>query len=119
MEKLNTSPVGSTYTDIAAGGSPQGATAGLGGINFATFLPGVYETITTPDLTPEFLPQYFLRDSNTRNWSYMYRGQQSFAGSLPNILLLNGQPLKYAFGKVATTAGTQANQDAINMANGS
>ena len=49
----------------------------------------------------------------------MYRGQQSFAGSLSNILLLNGQPLKYAFGKVATTAGTQANQDAINMANGS
>ena len=118
VEKLNTSPTGSTYTAATTGGSPQG-TAGDGGINFATFLPGVYETITTPDLTPEFLPQYFLRDSNTRNWSYMYRGKQSFAGSLSNILLLNGQPLKYPFGKVATTAGTQANADAINMAAGS
>jgi len=114
VEKLNTSPTGSTYTAADTGGSPQG-TAGDGGINFATFLPGVYESITTPDLTPEFLPQYFLRDSNTRNWSYMYRGKQSFAGSLSNILLLNGQPLKYPFGKVHTTAATQTNQDAINM----
>jgi hypothetical protein len=109
VEKLNTSPVGNTYTAVEAGGSPQGATAGLGGVNFATFLPGVYESITTPDLTPEFLPQYFLRDSNTRNWSYMYRGKQSFAGSLSNILLLNGQPLKYPFGSVATTGTDSGN----------
>jgi hypothetical protein len=108
VEKLNTSPTGSTYTVATTGGSPQG-TAGDGGINFATFLPGVYETITTPDLTPEFLPQYFLRDSNTRNWSYMYRGKQSFAGSLSNILLLNGQPLKYPFGSVATTGTDSGN----------
>jgi hypothetical protein len=118
VEKLNTSPVGDTYTAVVGGGSPQGTTAGLGGINFATFLPGVYETITTPDVTPEFLPQYFLRDSNTRNWSYMYRGKQSFAGSLSNILLLNGQPLKYAFGKVATIASSLTNADTINKTGG-
>ena len=112
-EKTNAFPTGSTYTAADTGGSPQG-TAGDGGINFATFLPGVYESITTPDLTPEFLPQYFLRDSNTRNWSYMYRGKQSFAGSLSNILLLNGQPLKYPFGAVATTAGTKSNTDSLN-----
>jgi hypothetical protein len=114
VEKLNTSPTGSTYTAADTGGSPQG-TAGDGGINFATFLPGVYETITTPDVTPEFLPQYFLKDSSDRNWSYMYRGKQTFNGSLSNILLLNGQPLKYAFGKVATTAASLTNADTLNM----
>jgi len=112
-ERTNAIPTGSTYTAATTGGHPQG-TAGDGGINFNTFLPGVYETITTPDLTPEFLPQYFLKDSADRNWSYMYRGKQSFNGALPNILLLNGYPLKYAFGQVATVAGTQANTDSLN-----
>ena len=100
-ERDNTYPDGANYTAVSAGGHAQG-TAGEGGINFATFLPGVYETITTPDLTPEFLPQYFLKDSADRNWSYMYRGKQSFNGALPNILLLNGYPLKYAFGQIAS-----------------
>ena len=91
--RTNAAPTGTTYT----------STTTAGGINFATFLPGVYETITTPDLTPELLPQYFLKTTGDRNWGYMYRGRQTFSGSLPNLILLNGYPLKYPFGRVATT----------------
>jgi len=100
-EQLNTSPTGTTYTAVSSGGSILDT--GIGGINFATFLPGVYETIQTPDLTPEMLPQYFLKTTGDRNWAYMYRGKQAFTGSVPNFILLNGYPLKFPFGDVATT----------------
>ncbi len=99
-ERSNAAPTGSTYTAGTTGGAILDA--GDGGINFATFLPGVYETITTPDLTPEMLPQYFLKTTGDRNWAYMYRGKQSFTGSVSNFILLNGYPLKYPFGRVAS-----------------
>jgi hypothetical protein len=116
--KTNSIPTGNTYTTASTGGHPQG-TAGNGGINFATFLPGVYETITTPDLTPELTPQYFLKTTSDRNWGYMYRGKQAFSGSLPNFIMLNGYALKYPFGQVYTT-GTDsgAGGSTINQTGG-
>ena len=80
-------------------------TDGLEGRNFMTFFPGVYETINTPDLTPEFTPHYIVSNRNDRNFSIMYRGKQSYQGSLPNFIMLNGYPLKYVLGE-ATTFGT-------------
>ena len=74
-------------------------TAPLTGYNYATFLPGVYESIQVPDLTPELMPKYFLKENNDRNWSYMYRGRQVFNGALGNVILLNGFPLRFALGK--------------------
>ena len=80
------------------------ASLGLTGNSLITFLPGVYESITTPDLTPELLPQYFLKTTGDRNWGYMYRGRQAFSGSLPNLILLNGIPLRFPIGSVRTVA---------------
>jgi hypothetical protein len=93
-ERTNAAPTGTTYTS---------ETSPAGGINFASFLPGVWESVTVPDLTPELMPQYFNKTASDRNWSYLYRGRQTFQGSLPNIILLNGFPLKYSFGNVYTT----------------
>ena len=68
------------------------------------YIPGVYESVQVPDLVPEFMPKYFLKSNNDRNWSYIYRGRQTFNGSLPNFILLNGFPLRFALGKVVTTS---------------
>jgi hypothetical protein len=93
-ERTNAAPSGTAYTSES---SP------IGGINFASFLPGVWETVSTPDLTPELMPQYFNKTTSDRNWAYMYRGRQTFQGSVPNIILLNGFPMKYPFGHVYST----------------
>lgn len=77
--------------------------AAFSGSSFITFLPGVYETVTLPDIAPEFAPQYFLGTSSNRNPSITYRGRQSFVGSLPNVILLNGFPLRFPIGRVTTT----------------
>ena len=69
------------------------------GVNLSTFLPGVYETIQCPDLVPELMPKYYLKEKSDRNWSYMYRGRLTFNGSVPDMILLNGFPLQYAMGK--------------------
>lgn len=97
-------PTGFHHDDNEAIARLNPASLGLTGDSFITFLPGVYETITTPDLTPELLPQYFLRTSNDRNFGFMYRGRQSFAGALPNFILLNGYPLRFGIGSVRTVA---------------
>lgn len=79
------------------------ATAGaFTGTNYITVLPGVYETIQTPDLQPELIPQYYLKTTGDRNWSYIYQGKQSFQGSLPNFILLNGIPLRFPIGRIRT-----------------
>ena len=87
-------------------------TGSTAGYNYATFLPGVYESIQVPDLTPELMPKYFLKENNDRNWSYMYRGRQVFNGALGNVILLNGFPIRFALGKErissSSTAGTVA-----------
>ena len=80
----------------------------VAGSSFATFLPGVYETIETPDIEPELLPQYYLSTVGTRNWSYLYRGSERFAGSLPNMILLSGVSLRFPIGTVRTIASAYA-----------
>jgi hypothetical protein len=46
--------------------------------------------------------RYFLGTESKRNFYAAYKGQQSFSGTLSNFELLNGYPLKYPIGKVAT-----------------
>lgn len=74
----------------------------LAGDSFVTFLPGVYETVTTPDMQAEILPQYFLGTTSTRNPYIYLRGRQTFTGSLPNFILLNGYPMRFPIGSVRT-----------------
>ncbi|MDP3917300.1 MAG: hypothetical protein Q8Q42_03365 [Nanoarchaeota archaeon] len=77
---------------------------GLAGTSMVTFLPGVYETVTVPDMVPQIEPSYFLGTASNRNWTVAYRGRQTFSGSLPNFILLNGYPLRFPIGSVRTTA---------------
>ena len=65
-----------------------------------TEIPGVYESVTVPDLTPSFEPRYFLGTSAKRDWTKMYVGAQSFSGSLPGFIPLNGKPFRWSIGSV-------------------
>ena len=65
-----------------------------------TEVPGVYESVTLPDMTPSFEPRYFLGVGQKRDWTKMYVGAQSFTGSLPGFIPLNGKPLRWAIGDV-------------------
>ena len=66
------------------------------------FTPGVWESIEVPDPAMEIEGRYFLGTESKRNFYAAYKGQQSFSGTLSNFELLNGYPLKYPIGKVAT-----------------
>jgi len=73
------------------------------GDSLLTFLPGIYDAVACPDLTPEITPYYFLNTAGNRNWTYAYRGRQTFNGSIANMILLNGFPIRFPIGSVATT----------------
>ena len=65
-------------------------------------IPGVYDTVEVPDLTPTLEPRYFLGTQSKRNFFSVYKGQQAFTGSISGFVLLNGRALRYPFGKVVT-----------------
>jgi hypothetical protein len=67
------------------------------------FTPGVWESIELPDPAMEIEPRYFLGTESRRNFYAAYKGQQSFSGTLSNFELLNGYPLRFPLGTVATT----------------
>jgi len=73
------------------------------GDSLLTFLPGIYDAVACPDLTPEITPYYFLNTAGNRNWTYAYRGRQTFNGSIANMIMLNGFPMRFPIGSVATT----------------
>ena len=71
---------------------------------FATWVPGVYETVEVPDPEMAIEGRYLLGTNQKRNFYVAYKGQQTFAGSLGGFVVLNGWPLWYAIGKVSSTA---------------
>jgi len=85
-----------TVTEISAASTTQAH-------KIITEVPGVYESVTVPDMTPSFEPRYLLgsTNSNKRDWTKMYVGAQSFTGSLPSFIALNGKPLRWAIGTVS------------------
>ena len=62
------------------------------------FVPGVYDTIDTPDPDMALEPRYFLGQSSMRNFTSLYSGQHTYAGALNGIILLNGWPLRWGIG---------------------
>mgnify|MGYP003646012525 CR=1 FL=1 len=70
---------------------------------FITFLPGVYETVDTPDPEMSIEGRRFLGTQSKRNWSVAYPGQQTLTGSVSGMVLLNGIPLRFPIGNVVTT----------------
>jgi hypothetical protein len=65
-----------------------------------TEVPGAYESITVPDMVPSYEPRYFLGVGQKRDWTKMYVGAQSFSGSLPGFIPLNGKPFRWSIGSV-------------------
>jgi len=70
---------------------------------YITFIPGVYESFTTPDPSMTLTGRRFLNTQSKRNYSMVYAGQQSLVGSVSGITLLNGWPLRFPIGNVVTT----------------
>ena len=70
---------------------------------FINLVPGVYETVDVPDPDMTIEARYFLGTQSKRNFFAAYKGQQSFTGSVPGFILLNGKALRYPIGKVETT----------------
>ena len=97
-------PTGFPHPNVVALAEYNVITNGVTGTSLITFLPGVFSTINLPDLDPEF---HFILSFNTdrlRNWEYTYRGQHVLTGSMDDIILLNGFPLRFGIGSIATVA---------------
>ena len=62
------------------------------------FVPGVYDTVDTPDPEMALEPRYFLGQSSMRNFTSVYSGQHTYQGALNGIILLNGWPLRWGIG---------------------
>ena len=75
---------------------------------YATFVPGVYETVDTPDPEMSIEGKRFLGTASKRNWSVAYPGQQTLTGSVGGMILLNGWPLRFPIGTVTTTPSAVA-----------
>ncbi|HAI45036.1 MAG TPA: hypothetical protein DCM40_46630 [Maribacter sp.] len=70
---------------------------------FITFIPGVYETVDTPDPEMSIEGRRFLNTTSKRNWNIAYPGQQTLSGSVGSFTLLNGWALRFPIGSVVTT----------------
>tara|TARA_R110002096_G_scaffold4797_3_gene22424 strand:- start:2304 stop:4373 length:2070 start_codon:yes stop_codon:yes gene_type:complete len=71
---------------------------------FISWVPGVYETVDTPDPEMAIEGRYLLGVGQKRNFLQAYKGQQTFSGSVGSFVLLNGWPLRFPIGKVTSTA---------------
>ena len=85
---------------------------------YLTWIPGVYETVDTPDPEMTIEPRRFLGTQSKRNFAIAYKGQQTFSGGVSGIVLLNGWPLRFPIGKVVTTPSSVSGTIAINKAAG-
>ena len=94
------------------------ATVAIGDNNkYLTFIPGIYETIDTPDPEMSIEGRRFLSTQSKRNFSYAYPGQQTLSGSVAGITLLNGWPLRFPIGSVITSAQTAESRTITLKAN--
>jgi len=75
---------------------------------YITFIPGVYETVDTPDPEMTIEGRRFLSTQSKRNFSVAYPGQQTLSGSLSDFILLNGWALRFPIGTVTTTPSATA-----------
>ena len=85
---------------------------------YITWIPGVYESVETPDPEMTIEGRRFLGTQSKRNWSYAYAGQQTLTGGVSGITLLNGWPLRFPIGSVSTypsNYGNHANEDGAHI----
>jgi len=72
-----------------------------------TWLPGVYDAIDVPDPEQAFEPYYILGGQN-RNAYATYPGQETLAGSIGGMVLLNATPLRFPLGSMVTLPAASA-----------
>jgi len=82
---------------------------------YITFIPGIYESIDTPDPEMSIEGRRFLSTQSKRNFSYAYPGQQTLSGSVSGITLLNGWPLRFPIGQIATTPASTSGSATITI----
>jgi hypothetical protein len=70
--------------------------------SYITKVPGVYETVSVPDMVPSIEPRYYLGTAAKRQAAEFYAGQQSYSGSLGGMVLLDAGPLRFPIGKMIT-----------------
>ena len=85
--------------------------------NLISWIPGIYETIDTPDVEESYEPRYMLGSATKRNPFTFLRQQQTYTGSVAGVVLLNGWALKYAFGEVESNGVTNNTAAAVVIAN--
>ena len=69
---------------------------------YLTFVPGVYETVETPDPEMAIEPRYYLGTTSKRNPYQFLKGQQTYTGSVGGFVLLDGRALRFPIGKVTS-----------------
>jgi len=82
---------------------------------FITWIPGIYETVDTPDPEMSIEGKRFLNTNSKRDFSVAYAGQQTLTGSVSGIMLLNGWPLRFPIGTVTSSPSATAT-DSILLA---
>jgi len=83
-----------------------------------SWIPGIYETIDTPDVEESYEPRYMLGSATKRNPFTFLRQQQNYTGSVAGVTLLNGWALKYAFGEVESNGATNNTNADIDIGSG-
>ena len=74
-----------------------------------TYMPGTFENATLPDPEISIDPRWGYGSASYRNWYNVFLGKTSFSGSIGDMSLMNGIPLRFPIGPCATTpsdAGT-------------
>tara|TARA_X000001382_G_scaffold51177_1_gene34883 strand:- start:1201 stop:2934 length:1734 start_codon:yes stop_codon:yes gene_type:complete len=93
-------PVGFAHIDNGYVHEVTAVESTTGQQKIITEVPGVYESVNVPDMVPSYEPRYFLGVGQKRDWTKMYVGAQSFSGSLPGFIPLNGKPFRWSIGSV-------------------
>ena len=84
------------------------STASTGSVSYITDVPGVYESVSVPDMAPTIEPRYFLGTTAKRQPAEFYAGQQTFSGGISDMVLLNANPLRFPIGKMTTVPSSVA-----------
>mgnify|MGYP003632104114 FL=1 len=70
-----------------------------------TQIPGLYETVDTPDPEMAIEPRYFLGTESKRNFFTTTKGQQTYTGSISGIIPVNAMPFRFPIGSMVDQPG--------------
>lgn len=68
-----------------------------------TYMPGIFENATLPDPEPAIDPRWGYGTASYRNWYNVFLGKTAFSGSIGDMTVINGIPLRWGIGPCATT----------------